>query len=142
MCCFLIVKLCVLCYFFCLMIRRPPRSTRTDTLFPYTTLFRSFLAADLVDRLLLYRAPILIGGGLPALGDIGLGALAEAHGRWRQTDARPLGSDRLAVYARAREACVFTGILTALGSRTPTQHRRHPPPALPPNSPNPGPHPG
>src|SRR3546814_8356533 len=27
------------------MIRRPPRSTRTDTLFPYTTLFRSFNAA-------------------------------------------------------------------------------------------------
>src|SRR3546814_6551694 len=27
------------------MIRRPPRSTRTDTLFPYTTLFRSFLVA-------------------------------------------------------------------------------------------------
>src|SRR3546814_9758296 len=26
------------------MIRRPPRSTRTDTLFPYTTLFRSFMA--------------------------------------------------------------------------------------------------
>src|SRR3546814_14234354 len=32
--------------FFLLMIRRPPRSTRTDTLFPYTTLFRS---ADRVD---------------------------------------------------------------------------------------------
>src|SRR3546814_10677215 len=30
----------VSCFFF-LMIRRPPRSTRTDTLFPYTTLFRS-----------------------------------------------------------------------------------------------------
>src|SRR3546814_20720069 len=29
--------------FFFLMIRRPPRSTRTDTLFPYTTLFRSSL---------------------------------------------------------------------------------------------------
>src|SRR3546814_7820547 len=28
------------------MIRRPPRSTRTDTLFPYTTLFRSQLAVD------------------------------------------------------------------------------------------------
>src|SRR3546814_1109386 len=28
-------------FFFILMIRRPPRSTRTDTLFPYTTLFRS-----------------------------------------------------------------------------------------------------
>src|SRR3546814_18844605 len=37
------------------MIRRPPRSTRTDTLFPYTTLFRS----DLVDR-------PLMGGGLAA----------------------------------------------------------------------------
>src|SRR3546814_12793524 len=31
----------VMALFFCLMIRRPPRSTRTDTLFPYTTLFRS-----------------------------------------------------------------------------------------------------
>src|SRR3546814_14125766 len=30
-----------MCFFFFLMIRRPPRSTRTDTLFPYTTLFRS-----------------------------------------------------------------------------------------------------
>src|SRR3546814_5043533 len=30
-------------FFFFLMIRRPPRSTRTDTLFPYTTLFRSNL---------------------------------------------------------------------------------------------------
>src|SRR3546814_14584103 len=30
--------------FFFLMIRRPPRSTRTDTLFPYTTLFRSIVA--------------------------------------------------------------------------------------------------
>src|SRR3546814_11868800 len=30
----------MLCFFF-LLIRRPPRSTRTDTLFPYTTLFRS-----------------------------------------------------------------------------------------------------
>src|SRR3546814_3250690 len=28
-------------WFFFLMVRRPPRSTRTDTLFPYTTLFRS-----------------------------------------------------------------------------------------------------
>src|SRR3546814_11068968 len=41
------ISLCIvsvlhwLCYFFFLMIRRPPRSTRTDTLFPYTTLFRS-----------------------------------------------------------------------------------------------------
>src|SRR3546814_4816425 len=32
--------------FFFLMIRRPPRSTRTDTLFPYTTLFRSQAPPD------------------------------------------------------------------------------------------------
>src|SRR3546814_3153120 len=35
--------LCIVCPLFFLMIRRPPRSTRTDTLFPYTTLFRSRL---------------------------------------------------------------------------------------------------
>src|SRR3546814_20599645 len=34
---------CGMLFFFFLMIRRPPRSTRTDTLFPYTTLFRSLL---------------------------------------------------------------------------------------------------
>src|SRR3546814_12720380 len=40
---FVIIFICMLVYscFFFLMIRRPPRSTRTDTLFPYTTLFRS-----------------------------------------------------------------------------------------------------
>src|SRR3546814_3219970 len=35
-------NMCLSVFFF-LMIRRPPRSTRTDTRFPYTTLFRSFL---------------------------------------------------------------------------------------------------
>ncbi len=60
----------------------------------------AFLAADLVDRLLLYRAPIVIGAGLPAIGDIGLADLAGAHGRWRCQDARALGSDRLEVYER------------------------------------------
>src|SRR3546814_15392375 len=33
-------------FFFFLRIRRPPRSTRTDTLFPYTTLFRSALGSE------------------------------------------------------------------------------------------------
>src|SRR3546814_2422583 len=41
------------------MIRRPPRSTRTDTLFPYTTLFRSLRAVDL--------------GGHATLGDVAVG---------------------------------------------------------------------
>src|SRR3546814_15788045 len=42
--CVRFITSCVYCLsicFFFLMIRRPPRSTRTDTLFPYTTLFRS-----------------------------------------------------------------------------------------------------
>jgi diaminohydroxyphosphoribosylaminopyrimidine deaminase/5-amino-6-(5-phosphoribosylamino)uracil reductase len=62
----------------------------------------AFLAADMVDRLLLYRAPILIGRGRPCIGDIGLTHLADAHGRWRLHDARTLGSDRLEVYERTR----------------------------------------
>src|SRR3546814_18728432 len=37
-------------FFFFLMIRRPPRSTRTDTLFPYTTLFRSFSDGSAIVR--------------------------------------------------------------------------------------------
>src|SRR3546814_15041192 len=37
-----VIRVLLSCVFF-LMIRRPPRSTRTDTLFPYTTLFRSLL---------------------------------------------------------------------------------------------------
>src|SRR3546814_9422994 len=44
------------------MIRRPPRSTRTDTLFPYTTLFRSLgLAAGLEDlrRIGIFKRQIL-----------------------------------------------------------------------------------
>jgi diaminohydroxyphosphoribosylaminopyrimidine deaminase/5-amino-6-(5-phosphoribosylamino)uracil reductase len=61
----------------------------------------AFLRADLVDRLLLYRAPILLGSGPPAIGDIGLTGLAAAHGRWRLRDARALGADRLEVYERS-----------------------------------------
>src|SRR3546814_12102469 len=39
-----------ICFFF-LMIRRPPRSTRTDTLFPYTTLFRSLVRSVSTGRI-------------------------------------------------------------------------------------------
>lgn len=60
----------------------------------------AFLRADLVDRLLLYRAPILLGGGKPAVEGFGLAALSEAHDRWRLMDSRLLGSDRFEVYER------------------------------------------
>ncbi len=62
----------------------------------------TFLAADMVDRLLIYRAPIVIGDGLPGIADIGLASLAEAHGRWRNMDRRALGSDTADVYERIR----------------------------------------
>ena len=62
----------------------------------------AFLTADLVDRLLIYRAPILIGEGKSSIGYIGLTHLAEAHRRWRFTDSRMLGIDRLEVYERDR----------------------------------------
>jgi diaminohydroxyphosphoribosylaminopyrimidine deaminase / 5-amino-6-(5-phosphoribosylamino)uracil reductase len=63
----------------------------------------AFLAQDLVDRILIYRAPILVGEGKSSFGYIGLDAIADAHGRWRAADPRPLGIDRLEVYERVRD---------------------------------------
>src|SRR3546814_4240168 len=64
------------------MIRRPPRSTRTDTLFPYTTLFRSALPARH------YRhASDVIAAGVPSDSRPGCG-IARVHA--------PLGIVRLA----------------------------------------------
>ena len=62
----------------------------------------AFLAADLVDRILIYRAPILIGEGKSSFGYIGLDAIADAHHRWVSEDGRNLGIDRLEVYERVR----------------------------------------
>src|SRR3546814_15306490 len=58
-------------FFFFLMIRRPPRSTRTDTLFPYTTLFRSVEADDTISVAILTGAgrAFSAGGNLQAMKD-------------------------------------------------------------------------
>src|SRR3546814_8843064 len=60
------------------MIRRPPRSTRTDTLFPYTTRFRSLwprrAARDGASRAQISRAALLVHGGVRA--DRGSGRVA------------------------------------------------------------------
>lgn len=65
----------------------------------------AFLRAGLVDRLLLYRAPVLLGGDArAALGDIGLADLAAAHGQWTLRESRMLGEDRMEVYLRAGNA--------------------------------------
>ena len=62
----------------------------------------AFLSADLVDRILIYRAPILVGEGKNSVGYIGLDAIADAHGRWRARGGAALGIDRLEVYERER----------------------------------------
>src|SRR3546814_18375114 len=54
--CCLLYSVCD-CIFFFLMIRRPPRSTRTDTLFPYTTLFRSHAVA-----IVAAEPPVIVAG--------------------------------------------------------------------------------
>lgn len=63
----------------------------------------AFLAADMVDRLLLYRAPIIIGGGRPSIDKIGLDHLATAHGRWNLAGRRQLGVDVLEIYERTQK---------------------------------------
>ncbi|WP_432201874.1 bifunctional diaminohydroxyphosphoribosylaminopyrimidine deaminase/5-amino-6-(5-phosphoribosylamino)uracil reductase RibD [Erythrobacter sp. W53] len=60
----------------------------------------SFLSEDLIDRLEIYRAPIVIGNGLDCLGDFGLETLSEAHGRWSLAERRALGSDLFEAYER------------------------------------------
>src|SRR3546814_15099159 len=82
-------------FLFFLMIRRPPRSTRTDTLFPYTTLFRSRGAGFRVEKARqheLYqpgrrRAADAGDGGEPAGGAVGV--------RGRHVDEAGCGHDAL-----------------------------------------------
>jgi len=64
----------------------------------------AFLSADLVDRILIYRAPIIVGEGKSSFGYVGLDAIADAHGRWRPAGEQQLGVDRLEVYERVRDA--------------------------------------
>jgi diaminohydroxyphosphoribosylaminopyrimidine deaminase / 5-amino-6-(5-phosphoribosylamino)uracil reductase len=62
----------------------------------------AFLAEDLVDRILIYRAPIIVGEGKSSFGYVGLDAIADAHERWNLVDEKRLGVDRLEVYERRR----------------------------------------
>jgi diaminohydroxyphosphoribosylaminopyrimidine deaminase / 5-amino-6-(5-phosphoribosylamino)uracil reductase len=62
----------------------------------------AFLAEDLVDRILIYRAPIIVGEGKSSFGYVGLDAIADAHDRWRFVCEQRLGIDRLEVYERMR----------------------------------------
>ncbi len=60
----------------------------------------AFFAADLVDRLLWYRAPVVVGAGRDVVADLGLDELDPA--RWRLADTRHFGPDRLEIHERIR----------------------------------------
>src|SRR3546814_11341926 len=55
------------------MIRRPPRSTRTDTLFPYTTLCRSYLSAHRGARFYVAGPPEMVSSVTAAISGSGIG---------------------------------------------------------------------
>src|SRR3546814_19596228 len=98
------------------MIRRPPRSTRTDTLFPYTTLFRS----PPVLRLDAGRADAIVPGLAGALiGCLGLRGLAVAgRGAFEHS-----GSVLLAEIDRGPAAAAVTEALGLGDGRPPPAHR-------------------
>src|SRR3546814_11670401 len=103
---FLLFSFYVFFFFFFLMIRRPPRSTRTDTLFPYTTLFRSAdehdLAPDRADEMQILERPA-------DLAHHRIEPLADHRDQLRARDARGIAArgragfefDDLVIVARA-----------------------------------------
>ncbi len=65
----------------------------------------AFLRADRVDRLLVYRAPILLGADArAATGPLALDTLEQAHGRFTRTGTLELGGDSLEIYERVQAA--------------------------------------
>ena len=61
---------------------------------------RAFLSAGLIDQLVIYRAPISVGEGVPCLPELASPLLEWQAGVWRQDDSRQLGNDTLEVYTR------------------------------------------
>src|SRR3546814_73685 len=95
-------SLFALSFFFFLMIRRPPRSTRTDTLFPYTTLFRSH--SDCMCRKLLRFPRTMPTRGVQDTEKPGLTSLARyLLGNWAR--AMPERRERLAVTSDDQHMC-------------------------------------
>src|SRR3546814_4112457 len=97
------------------MIRRPPRSTRTDTLFPYTTLFRSKVKVE--SRMDWLRNQRVEGGFMGFAGGAGAGAQPAARPPISQTvSARftPTVSPRAAVRIVADRSEEHTSELQSL----------------------------
>src|SRR3546814_18101457 len=80
------------------MIRRPPRSTRTDTLFPYTTLFRSYALWNLEER-----GEIFIDPGSPVYEGMVIGE----HSRGNDLEVNPMKAKQLTnMRASGKDAAV------------------------------------
>src|SRR3546814_15577146 len=85
-------------FFFFLMIRRPPRSTRTDTLFPDTTLFRSLTFwSDWAGHMEAARIPELFQVRREMLTEMA----TYFHLLWEQRRVSPDGNDLLAMMIRS-----------------------------------------
>src|SRR3546814_14634165 len=110
-----IVDVLSLYFVFFLMIRRPPRSTRTDTLFPYTTLFRStkapsqrgFFLRDRWTDVALWRC----SNSHPSDPELSCRAILSIAGDADETLRTQGGDSRwLTHYVRALENCLFANI--------------------------------
>src|SRR3546814_13335005 len=117
----------IFCGFFFSMIRRPPRSTRTDTLFPYTTLFRSLgMAAHGSPGVRQHR--VGADADLPLAVVAELGALQDAGA----PDRRPCALEAFEVVGRAvgggRHRAAVAEALLAPPVRAERTHARARPP--------------
>src|SRR3546814_17045943 len=96
------------------MIRRPPRSTRTDTLFPYTTLFRSgYPLADLAFQLFAYWLPPELLNGICGIEDaLGLPSEGEQLALYEAASGRSVGRawPPYRIYILFSLAAIFQGI--------------------------------
>src|SRR3546814_5668892 len=105
------------------MIRRPPRSTRTDTLFPYTTLFRS--AGQALDgppgEIEAVRGDDLgadqaIADGLPAIADIGKHEILQQRSEEHTSELQSLMRISYAVFCLKKKKNL---------NKTTTAHNKH-----------------
>src|SRR3546814_17132562 len=135
-------RLGIVVWVFFLMIRRPPRSTRTDTLFPYTTLFRSpghrpsctHLQAQ--PRWIQPLDTSHLGtqsceerfGVFRQAFDVVAAFLHHQHGH---AEAGHAAADALVAGAADRDLGLRTPLEDVVPPRPPTQHRLEPPEGLP-----------
>src|SRR3546814_4378218 len=102
------------------MLRRPPRSTRTDTLFPYTALFRSWPGngRELENRM--KRAVIMADGKLITAADLDLDGDEEAELMLNLKAARELADRKAIRLALARTEGNISNAAKLLGISRPT----------------------